>query len=57
MNQRTRDLWVIPSIIALATGIPLGAGFLFLGLWLAGTPIKPAFSLGWLKAALLTSLP
>jgi hypothetical protein len=31
MNQRTKDLWVIQSIIALATGIPLGAGFMFLG--------------------------
>jgi hypothetical protein len=57
MNQRTKDLWVIPSIIALATGIPLGAGFMFLGLWLAGTPIKPSFSLEWLRAALFASLP
>jgi membrane protein implicated in regulation of membrane protease activity len=57
MNQRTKDLWVIPSIIALATGIPLGAGFMFLGLWLAGTPIQPSFSMHWLKAALFASLP
>jgi len=53
MNQRTRDLWVIPII----TGIVLGAIFMFLGLWLAGTPINPSFSLGWLKLAFFASLP
>lgn len=48
---------MIPSIIALATGIPLGAGFMILGLWLAGTPIQPSFSLHWLRAAFFASLP
>jgi hypothetical protein len=57
VNQRTKELWVIPTIIALATGMPIGAGFMFLGLWLVGTPIHPSFSLGWLKLALSASLP
>jgi len=57
MNQRTKDLWVIPIIISLATGIVLGAIFLFLGPWLTGTPIRPSFSLRWLKLALFVSLP
>jgi membrane protein implicated in regulation of membrane protease activity len=57
MNQRTKELWVIPAIIALVTGIPLGGGFMFLGLWLAGTPIRPSLSLEWLKLALFASLP
>jgi hypothetical protein len=50
-------LWVIPIVVALATGIPVGAGFMFLGLWLAGTPIHISFSLEWIMAALSTSLP
>jgi hypothetical protein len=57
MNPKTKELWVIPTIIALATGIPLGAGFMFLSLWLAGTPINASFSLEWIKVALSTSLP
>lgn len=57
MNQRTRDLWVVPIIISLATGIVLETIFTFLGLWLEGTPIHPSFSLRWLKLALFVSLP
>ena len=57
MNPKTKELWVIPTIIALATGIPVGAGFMFLGLWLGGTPIHASFSLGWIKVALSASLP
>ena len=57
MNQRTKELWLIPTIIALATGIPLGACFMLLGLWLSGSPIHPSFSLGWVKLALFASLP
>jgi hypothetical protein len=57
MNPRTKELWLIPIIIALATGIPLGAGFMFLGLLVAGTPINASFSFGWIEAALSTSLP
>jgi len=57
MNQRTRELWLIPTIISLATGIPLGAGFMFLGLRLAGTPIPPSLSFTWVKLALFASLP
>jgi membrane protein implicated in regulation of membrane protease activity len=57
MNQKTKELWIVPTIIALATGIPLGAGFMFFGLWLGGTPIHPSFSLDWLKLALLAPLP
>jgi membrane protein implicated in regulation of membrane protease activity len=57
MNQRTKELWLIPTIIALATGIPLGAGFMFLGPWLAGTPIHPSFSLRWVTLALFAPLP
>jgi membrane protein implicated in regulation of membrane protease activity len=57
MHQRTKELRVIPTIIALATGIPLGVRFLFLGLWLARTPIKPSFSLEALRLALFASLP
>ena len=57
MNQKTKELWLIPTTIALATGIPLGAGFMLLGLWLGGTPIHPLFSLEMLKMALLASLP
>jgi hypothetical protein len=57
MNQKTKELWVIPTIIALATGIPLGAVFMLLGLYLSGTPIHPSFSLEWIRVALSTSLP
>jgi hypothetical protein len=57
MNPKTKELWVIPTVVALATGIPLGAGFMFLALWLAGTPIHASFSLEWIKVALSTSLP
>ena len=53
MNQKTRELWVIPTIIALVTG----ASFLFLGPWLTSTPIKPSFSVTWLKLALFSFLP
>lgn len=53
MNQRIKDVWVIPTTITLVAGI----GFLFLGPWLTGTPIRPSFSLAWLKIALLASLP
>jgi hypothetical protein len=57
MNPKTKELWVIPTIIALATGISLGAAFMFLGPWLAGTPIHASFSLKWIKVALFISLP
>jgi hypothetical protein len=57
MRQRTKELWVIPTIIALATGVPLGAAFMLLGLWLAGTPIHPSFSIEWVWRALSASLP
>lgn len=57
MNPKTKELWVIPTIIALATGISLGFGFMFLSLRLAGTPIHASFSLGWIKVVLSTSLP
>jgi len=57
MNQRTKDVWVIPIIISLATGVALGAIFMFLGPWLTRTSIHPSFSLRWLKLALFVSLP
>lgn len=57
MNPRTRELWVIPTVISLATGILVSAGFLLLGLRLAGTPVHLSFSLGWLKVALFASFP
>lgn len=57
MNREAKELWVIPIIIAVVTGVPLGAGFMFLGFWLAGTPIHVSFSFGWLKMALSTPLP
>ena len=57
MNPKTKELWVIPIVIALATGIPLGAAFMFLGLWLAGTPVQASFSVEWIRGALSTSLP
>lgn len=57
MNPRTKELWVIPIVIGLATGIPLGTAFMFLGLWLAGTPIHVSFSLQWIRVALSSSLP
>ena len=53
MNPKTKELWVIPTIIALATGIPLA----FFSLWIAGSPINPSFSLRWMKMALYASLP
>ena len=53
MNPKTKELWVIPTIIALATGIPLA----FFSLWIAGSPINPSFSLRWMKMALYPSLP
>lgn len=53
MNQRTKELWLIPTIISLATGIAL----IFLELWLAGTPVNPSLSFAWIKLALFTSLP
>lgn len=57
MNPKTKELWVIPTIIALATGIPLGAVFMFLGLWLAGSPVNASLSFEWIRVALFTSLP
>lgn len=57
MNQKTKESWVIPSIVALATGLPLGILFMFLGLWLAGTPIHASFSFDWVKIVLSTALP
>jgi hypothetical protein len=53
MQQKTKELWVIPIIITLGTGIPLT----LLGLWLSGTPIHPSFSFSWMKVALSASLP
>jgi hypothetical protein len=57
MNPKTKELWVIPIIIALATGVPLGVGFMFLSLWLEGTPVNATFSLEWITEVLSTSLP
>lgn len=57
MHQKTKELWAIPIFIALVTGIPLGAGFMFLGLWVSGTPIHPSFSIEWLWRALSAPLP
>jgi hypothetical protein len=57
MDKKIKELWVVPLIIALATGIPLGVLFTLLGLWLAGTPIHASFSINWLEAVLSTTLP
>src|ERR1700728_2749052 len=57
MNPKTKELWVIPIIIALATGLPLGLGFMFLSLWFAGTPVTASFSLEWMTEVFSASLP
>lgn len=57
MNQKTKELWVIPIVVALATGIPISAVFMFLTAWLTGVPIHNPLSLGWIRPALAAQLP
>lgn len=57
MDQKTKELWVIPSVIALATGIILGFLFLFLTAWATGVQLRSSFTFGWLKALLSVQMP
>jgi hypothetical protein len=57
VNQKTKELWVIPAIVAIVTGILLGTLFMFLGPWLAGTPIHVSLSFAWMTAELSARLP
>ena len=53
MNPKTKELWrghsdrYRPCYRHTAR-----SGFMFLSLWLAGTPINSSFSLEWIKVAL-----
>lgn len=58
MDQKTRELWVIPIIISLVIGTLLGVIFLYLNAWATGVPIVHSpFTLGWIKLILLMRLP
>jgi hypothetical protein len=57
MDQKTKELWVIPTIVALVTGIPIAAVFMFLTAWATGVPIHNPLTLSWVKPALFAQLP
>lgn len=57
MNQKLKELWVIPSIVAVMTGIPIAVCFMFLSAWSTGVPIHNPFSIASVKAAASTNLP
>jgi hypothetical protein len=57
MDQKIKELWVIPIIVALVTGIPIAAVFMFLTAWATGVPIHNPLSLSWVKPALFAQLP
>lgn len=57
MDQRTRERWLIPVVISLATGVPLGVAFLYLNAWATGATLRPPFTLGWLRSILVVQVP
>jgi len=57
MNQKLKELWIIPIIVAVTTGIPISALFMFLGAWSTGVPIHNPFSVASVKAALSSDFP
>lgn len=56
MNQKTREQWLIPIIIALATGLPLLILSIYLTAWATGAILRPPFTLGWIRSLLSASV-
>jgi hypothetical protein len=57
MNQKTREQWVIPIIVSLATGALLLMISLYINAWATGVSLRPPFTLEWIKSILLVPLP
>jgi Ca2+/Na+ antiporter len=56
MDQKDREQWLIPIIIALATGLPLLILGIYLTAWATGAQLRPPFTLEWIRSLLSVSV-
>jgi hypothetical protein len=57
MDQRIKEQWVIPSIIALGVGSVLGVLFMVWGAWYTGIKLHALFSPAWVETIISVRLP
>lgn len=57
MNQKTKELWLIPAVISFGTGIVLGVVFLYITAWATGATLRVPFTLGWIKSVFEVQIP
>lgn len=47
MDQRTKDLWIIPVVVGVVTGMFTGAVCMVWGAWYTGVKLHAPFSISW----------
>jgi hypothetical protein len=57
MNQKFKELWLIPIVPGIIAGIIVGVPFMVWGAWYSGVKLHSLFSLDWFKAVLTAPLP
>lgn len=57
MNQRIKDLWVIPGIVSVITGLILGTLFMVWGASYSGAPLHSPVPLGWFGGVFSAKVP
>lgn len=57
MDQRARELWLIPSVISLVSGIVFLIASLYVTAWATGVPLRHPFTLEWIESILFVRMP
>lgn len=57
MDQKIKELWIIPIIIAVSVGLVLGLMFMIWGAWYSGIQLHSPLSFVWLSAVFTTQIP
>lgn len=57
MNQKFKELWLIPIVPGIISGIVVGVPFMVWGAWYSGVKLHSLFSLDWFNAVLTAPLP
>lgn len=57
MNQKFKELWVIPVVPGIISGIIVGVPFMVWGAWYSGVKLHSLFSFDWFEAVLTAPLP
>ncbi len=57
MDQKTKELWVIPAIVGIVTATVVSFVFIYITAWVMGLPLMHKFSFEWIFAALQARVP